>query len=333
MLLGIFMGMVALSSCKQDDEESIAIKPTMGGDVYFELDAYMLGGTTVTLQCGGITDPEADSVSYMWTSETLIKDTVDGTVCEITVPDSVGIFYITATAKSEEYYSKSLTKSVSTIKFGPNGSLTDYTLPSTVITDARDNKEYAVTEIGSLVWFAQNLDWEGAGSAYAKADVMGSIIGRLYTWNDATGGEAKSGLGAGPQGVCPEGWSIPTNEDWEDLGKALNGGVEIPFENGWQGLGDNVMINAKFNGNKFWPYTPDCNPENMFGWAALSAGSCTNSYNNYSGMFSYGFWWSSSEESSDKAYYRYIYYNRPDFDYNFAGKDGFGASVRCVKLK
>jgi uncharacterized protein (TIGR02145 family) len=71
----------------------------------------------------------------------------------------------------------------------------------------------------------------------------------------------------------------------------------------------------------------------MFGWAALSAGSCTNNYNNYSGLKTYAFWWSATEKSEDKAYYRYIYCERPDFDVNSSGKDNFGASVRCVRLR
>jgi uncharacterized protein (TIGR02145 family) len=41
--------------------------------------------------------------------------------------------------------------------------------------------------------------------------------------NDATGKVSGSGLGGGPQGACPPGWTVPTNEDWEDLAKALKG--------------------------------------------------------------------------------------------------------------
>lgn len=334
ILAACFAGILLISSCeKKKDDPLYEIKPGMGGDVYFEVPAYAMVGSSFKLECGGITDPSADSVSYEWTSDHLFKDTVIGTVCNIVVPDSIGKFYVSVTAKAEGYYDKTYTKYISSVKFGPDGSITDYPLPSTTFTDPRDNQTYAVTEIGNLVWFAENLNWKGAGSPYSKADIMGEIVGRLYTWNDATGGESKSGLGAGPQGVCPDGWSVPTKEDWEDLGKALNGDVAVPFEDSWKGLGAKVMIDAKFNGEKFWPYNPDINHENMFGWAALSGGNSTNNYNNYSGMMNYGFWWSSSQMDSNKAYYRYLYYNRSDFDLNYTDKDGFGASVRCVKLK
>ena len=319
-------------SCKDDEDDDTETSPSLGGDLFFEMPAYAFIGSTFEVYGGGITDPQ-DSVSYRWTSATLMKDTVYGTSCTIQIPDTIGSLTLTLTASRSGYYEKTLEKAVVSIKKGMGGSLTDYSLPITKITDPRDGQVYAVTEIDSLIWFAQNLNWEGAGSGYAKADAIGYILGRLYTWNDATGGVSGSGLGGGPQGVCPEGWSIPTKEDWENLAISLSGGDTLAFDKSWKGLGDNVMINAKLNGAKFWPYSPDCNPENMFGWAALSGGSCTNNYNNYSGIMNYGFWWSSTEMSADKAFYRYIYYNRPDFDFNYTYKDGFAASVRCVKRK
>ena len=60
------------------------------------------------------------------------------------------------------------------------------------------------------------------------ADDIGLVLGRLYTWKEATLGESKSGLGEGPQGICPDGWTVPTNEDWEALAKTLSG-EEHPF--------------------------------------------------------------------------------------------------------
>ena len=320
-----------LPSCDDDDDDDDT-KPSQTGELTYSLPAYAFVGEQIELRASGITYPEADKVTYRWVSTSLLSDTVKGPVCTITVPDSLGDFSIVLTAMADGYYDKTSTKYLTSVKLGSNGSLTGIPAANDSIQDARDGQWYNITEAGSLLWFAENLNWEGAGNGYAKADAAGYVLGRLYTWNDATGGVSASGLGNGPQGVCPEGWSVPTKEDWEDLGKAL-GGENLVFENSWKGLGDNVMVNAKFNGYKFWEYTPDCNPENMFGWAAISAGSCTNNYNNYSGLKEYAFWWSATEMSAEKAYYRYIFYDRPDFDVNFAGKNNFGASVRCVKLK
>lgn len=322
-------GLFVLGSCKKDEEEET--KLTITGDLIYDLPAYALAGQSLELYVNGITDP--DHVTYKWTSAYLLTDTVSGSTCKITVPDSLGYFALTLTASADGYYDKTATKYVTSIKPDLGESLTGIPYPTDSIKDMRDEQWYYITEAGNLQWFAENLNWDGAGSAYAKADAIGHIVGRLYTWNEATGGVSASGLGQGPQGACPEGWSVPTHEDWEDLAKNLNGGVELPFASNWIGLGEKVMVDARFNENRIWPYTPNCTPENQFGWAALAGGSCTNNYNNYSGLFSYGFWWSASEMSSANAYYRYIYYNQPDFHMNYTDKDGFGASVRCVRLK
>ena len=86
------------------------------------------------------------------------------------------------------------------------GSLTGVPATEKSFTDPRDGKVYGTVELGNLEWFAQNLNWEGAGEGYGKTEAGAYVFGRLYTWNDATGGESASGLGNGVQGVCPEGW-------------------------------------------------------------------------------------------------------------------------------
>ena len=320
-----------IMGCKKDEEEEE--KPYISGTLSYSLPEYALIGKTFDLYAIGTLEPS--DVTYKWTSVHMLEDTVTGSSCTITIPDSLGMFSVVLTAEYEGYYSKTVTKYVTSINPDLNsGSLTgvEYSRPYVYATDARDGKQYPVTKIGNLEWFARNLDWEGAGSPYVKAEAMDLITGRLYTWNDATGGVAGSGLGNGPQGVCPEGWSVPTNEDWEDLAKAIDDGNEHPFDTEWKGIGEMLMVNAKLNGVKMWPYTPNCTPQNKMYWNALSGGNCTNDYNNYSNLMTYGFWWSSSEADSNRVFYRYIYYAQPDCYFNFTDKGGFGASVRCVRL-
>ncbi|MBR5855684.1 MAG: hypothetical protein IKY70_00210 [Bacteroidales bacterium] len=319
------------AGCKKDDEEEE--KPYITGSLSYSLPEYALVGKTFDLYAIGTL--EQSDVTYMWTSATLLEDTVRASSCTVKIPDSLGIFSIVLTAQCEGYYDRTVTKYVTSIDPNLNsGSLTGVEYPDKCVyfTDSRDGKQYPVTKIGNLEWFASNLDWEGAGSPYVNAEAMGPITGRLYTWRDATGGVAASGLGKGSQGVCPEGWSVPTKEDWEDLAKAIDEGNEHPFETDWSGVGELLMVNAKLNGVKMWPYTPDCTPQNKMNWNALSGGNCTNDYNNYSNLMSYGFWWSSAEKDADNAFYRYIYYAQPDCYFNYTDKNSFGASVRCVRL-
>lgn len=322
---------VAFTSCKKDDDDDSTM-PSIGGDITYDLPLYAFVNQRINLEATGVTEP-AEGVSYKWLCKGLRKDTVKTPDIELTIPDSLATFSVQLTLSADNYYSRTVTKNVTSVLEGYNGSLTGIPRANDSIRDRRDNRWYHIAVIGNLEWFTQNLNWKGAGQGYAKTDAMASVMGRLYTWEDATNGVSGSGLGNGPQGVCPEGWSIPTNEDWMDLAKALNGGNELPFVDNWKGLGEKVTVDARFNGNKVWPYSANATPANMFQWNALAAGSCTNDYNNYSGLFSYAFWWSSTEKSATDANYRYIYYDQPDFPLNYTGKNGFGASVRCVRLK
>lgn len=319
-------------SCSKNNKESSTV-PSLEGTLSADVPLFALTGSTLQLHASGITYPET-GVAYGWYNATFISDTLWGQSVEFTVPDTLNTFSITLVAKAKGYYQSSLSKEITFIKKGYGKSLTGFPEPKDSIKDARDGQWYYIKEIGSLIWFTNNLNWTGAGEAYGKADDAGYLLGRLYTWNDATGGVSKSGLGQGPQGVCPPGWSIPTNEDWEDLGKNLNGGNSVVFRDDWTGLAPKVMVKAFLNElHEFWEYNGLFEPTNDFGWNAISAGSSTDGYNRYSGIYKYGFWWSSTEYGSNKSQYRYIYYDQNTFPMNFTSKDGFAASVRCVKMK
>ena len=321
----------ALASCNKEEEEEVS--DMMIGDLLYDVPLYVKTGSTVELTAYGLTEPDESLINYVWTSEYLLQDTVREKVCEITVPDSIGTFALILTASSPGFYDRVNSQNVTSIDPEFGKTVTDMPRPTDSIQDPRDGQWYYITTVGNLDWFVESLNWCDAGAAYSKADDLGEIMGRLYTWNDATGGVSASGLGGGPQGVCPPGWSIPTNEDWEDLALNLNDGQALPYDSNWEGLGEMVMVDARFNGDRMWPYTPDCTPENKFGWAAFPSGYCVNDYDYHSGLFSYGFWWSSTEYTGGKASYRYIYMENPDFMRNAAGKGDFGASVRCVRLK
>jgi len=108
-------------------------------------------------------------------------------------------------------------------------------------------KDYDTVQIGDQCWFAENLDYdngcrevlwvavsdEGWCGYYKDTDYS---EGLLYQWSAAMNGVATEGA----QGLCPDGWHIPTDFDWTDL--------EIQI---CQDIG-NSNCNSTFNGTTIW---------------------------------------------------------------------------------
>lgn len=73
------------------------------------------------------------------------------------------------------------------------------------ITDSRDSNKYEVVIIGDQTWFAENANFYIEGSCYYDKDSLKyENNGRLYTWEMA-------------QKVCPEGWRLPSDDEWKNL--------------------------------------------------------------------------------------------------------------------
>ena len=125
------------------------------------------------------------------------------------------------------------------------------------MTDPRDGNVYKTTTIGGQVWMAENLNYfdiEGAASSvkndwcYWDKPENCESAGRLYTWKVA-------------KRICPEGWRLPTNEDWTALLTAV--GADSVNEILWTG-------SSKLKSVSGWEN--DGSGTDDFGFTALPAG-------------------------------------------------------------
>ncbi|HSQ43242.1 MAG TPA: FISUMP domain-containing protein, partial [Fibrobacteraceae bacterium] len=114
------------------------------------------------------------------------------------------------------------------------------------------------------------------------------------------------------QGLCPSGWHVPTNTEWNTLATYLGGsdtaGYFLKSTSGWYNSG---------------------NGSDAYGFSALPAG-----YRYYNGVWynqgNYAGFWSASEISATYARSRSLYYLGADLDANYGSK-GDGFSLRCTK--
>lgn len=212
-------------------------------------------------------------------------------------------------------------------------------------TDSRDGQSYDVVKIGDLTWMAENLNFETAGSFCPEGDSRNcKRLGRLYSW-----AEAKT--------VCPEGWRLPTKEDFEAL-------VSATSEDTAQSLSPSLAQSPSHSRDSDLGAVPSAsnavhnnhaglalkssdgwfkkgNGTDDFGFNALPAGyrgaiskadDGAISGGKFDGIGGYAYFWSATEDSENlksNAYYLFLSFSSDAASLNSFAKEDY-RSVRCV---
>jgi uncharacterized protein (TIGR02145 family) len=207
------------------------------------------------------------------------------------------------------------------------------------VTDI-DGNNYSSVIIGNQEWMAENLktmtysdgtpidlvendtDWlNNTTAAYCWYDndqaQYAETYGALYNWYTVNTGN-----------LCPEGWHVPTDEEWNILEMELGMSQGEVEHTSWRGSNEG----SKLAGNAaLWSDGALENDSEFgsIGFTALPAG-----FRNSTGAFDIigicGVWWSATEANTDFALYRCLYYTSTGVMRNtYHKEDGF--SVRCLK--
>ena len=163
------------------------------------------------------------------------------------------------------------------------------------------------------------MDKETFGHSYLDCPAMQNILGSYYTWEEA-------------QTACPEGWRLPSEEDWVALLKTCGAPAELEsMQDSPSGAGA-LMVKATFNGTTLWEYFRGVTITGSSHLNVLPAGYATVAEGAYSfsGFGSYAAFWTSAD-LEDKGVYRYIYQENDNVYVGLADKNTFAASVRCVR--
>lgn len=206
------------------------------------------------------------------------------------------------------------------------------------VTDVEGN-EYATIIIGSQEWMAENL----RTSSYSDGSSIANITNGSQWWTLTTGawswfendGDYNFPYGklynwyaiADSRKVCPSGWHVPTEVEWQELESAL--GMPVNELNGTGYRGVTQSIGGAMKAITFWT-EPNTGATNESGFAALPGGNRNADVGGFGTLGSYGHWWSASESVSQEAWMRMLDYSssgvfRADVDI----RDGH--SVRCVR--
>ena len=114
------------------------------------------------------------------------------------------------------------------------------------LIDTRDGKTYPAIKIGEQCWMGKNLNYGVINSTkycYNNTESNCDQYGGMYTWYMAMNNAPASPVGV--QGICPQGWHIPTPTEWNTLQSNWNtnwnvqkGGHRIASQGGkFRGLG------------------------------------------------------------------------------------------------
>ncbi len=203
-------------------------------------------------------------------------------------------------------------------------------------TDA-DSNSYTVAKIGNNTWMTENLrtikyndgtpiqyigndtlQWQnntnGAYCFYENDTNNYILFGALYNWL------AVDTNSNGHRSLCPGGWHVSTNAEWNNLISYLGG------QNIYSGVADDLKASC----SDFWQVYYHAN--NRTGFSALPGGS--RNYNGapdisvlgYQGM---SFWWTANDFNADDAQTKSV--EESEYVSSPTVNKTCGAYIRCIK--
>jgi len=195
--------------------------------------------------------------------------------------------------------------------------------------DTRDGKVYRVVQIGDDLWFAENLRYTDSSKTenlkgnvwcYDNDKANCEKYGPLYSWyaaKDRKSGESSGSYYSGLD-ICPSGWNLPTNYDWNDLVNYVN------KYNAAEGVGTSLKATTDWQ-NESGVH----DGVNRFGFNALPGGRRNADDDGFLENHIYAFFWSSTDESTTLANAWTLLAANDTIDMGEYYKD-HGMSVRCV---
>jgi uncharacterized protein (TIGR02145 family) len=203
--------------------------------------------------------------------------------------------------------------------------------PVTEVSDI-DGNIYPVVQIGTQSWMGANLkvkryrngdtianvttdaQWKvlGSGAYCAYENLVSNVTtyGNLYNWHALSDS----------RGLCPGGWHVPSESEWELMGAFLGGNSVAGGKLKSKGTLEEAT--------GLW-YAPNTEATNSSGFTAVPGGYRIN-YGTFYSLGNVAYFWSSSDTASVNAWNFILDANNGELNRNFNLKTN-GFSVRCCK--
>lgn len=190
--------------------------------------------------------------------------------------------------------------------------------------DSRDGRKYKTITIGNQEWMAENLDYK-LDDSYCLNDKKENCrkYGRLYSEAAAVSGKALQKNGSLiVKGLCPDGWHLPTEDDFETL-----------FET----VGEKNVAATKLTTSGGWGDCAHKGGTDDFAFSIVQSGNFDKKYGSYDTEGSF-FWYA---EGTNEARCKNFWYHFHDiYAKNYGeemeisngcrGVDSYN-SIRCLK--
>ena len=250
---------------------------------------------------------------------------------------------------STTYYARSYAKNSNDVvvygnevSFTTTASLPGVRCPGTPTVTDIDGNIYNTVQIGNQCWTQSNLKtsryrngdniptgltnsaWEnttsGAYAIYNNDPVNDSLYGKLYNHYAVTDS----------MGLCPTGWHVPTDGEWNVMVKYLDPNSDTGIVNWWQGgVAGGLMKSTATQPTPGGWNLPNVGATNTSGYTGLPGGG-RDVGGGFFNLDVSGFWWSYSLGDSGDAFSRILDINYADVLRSRVDLK-YGYSVRCLK--
>ena len=317
LLTLIITFMLIAVSCKKSETNSIPVLATAAVSS-IQANSAISGGTIIS---DGGTTVVVRGICWSKNINPTIADNLT------TAGPGLGSFISTMTGLTENsvYYVRAY--AVNSAGTGYGNMLTFTTQKELISVTDIDGNVYQTIKIGGLIWTKENLKtlkyndgtaipfitnnstWSSLASpgyCYYNNDqgTYKNTYGPLYNWYAVNTGK-----------LCPTGWHVPSDNDWQVLVDSL-GGENL------------ASVKLRETGTLHWT-NPNSGATNSSNFTGLPGG-----YHGFDGAFYsigiQGFFWSTTPSGTNTAYNRSLHYNDAVV-YTISGDKKGGCSIRCVK--